>query len=570
MSMRDIVKGSTDESVVIRIIDSTDGTPEQTVEHDTAGIAMWYRREGATKQTVATAALAALDTAHADGGIEHIDDGYYRFDLPDAAFAAGVNGVMIGGAVTDMIVMGCYVPLPDVDPYDAVRMGLTALPNANADAAGGLPISDAGGLDLDGVLSGNTPQGADNNTILAHADYGNAQLVRSTTPANKLDVSATGEGGLDFDNIKDATGAHTLTNITVPTVSTLTGHTAQSANNNTILAHADYGLAKLVRSTTPANALDVSATGEAGLDFDNIKDATGAKTLTNITIPVVTSVGTTTTNSDMVGTNNAALATKLTKYVQLMTRKDAAIATDNGTELTEINTDGGSGGGTFSNQTDAEEAISDRGDTAWITATGFSTSGAMTTAQNDLDTITGSDGVTLATAQGLYAPAKAGDAMTLSSGAVTAAVIATDAIDADSIKADAVTLIQSGLATGANVTSAHSTTDAVIAALNNISVAQVNAEVDTALSDYDGPTKAEMDTAHALLATVAKQDVIDGIVDSILVDTALVDKWLKNKIAFSGTSMVLYDNDNSTPLLTWTLSEGSTSVSGPYNRAKAT
>ncbi len=35
------------------------------------------------------------------------------------------------------------------DPYDAVRMGLTALPNAAADAAGGLPISDAGGLDVD-------------------------------------------------------------------------------------------------------------------------------------------------------------------------------------------------------------------------------------------------------------------------------------------------------------------------------------------------------------------------------------------------------------------------------------
>lgn len=46
----------------------------------------------------------------------------------------------------------------------------------------------------------------------------------------------------------------------------------------------------LVRSTTPANTLDVSATGEAGLDFDNIKAATGATTLTNITVPVVTSV----------------------------------------------------------------------------------------------------------------------------------------------------------------------------------------------------------------------------------------------------------------------------------------
>lgn len=58
--------------------------------------------------------------------------------------------------------------------------------------------------------------------------------------------------------------------------------------------HADYGNAKLVRSTTPANTLDVSATGEAGLDFANIKDATGAHTLTNITVPVVTTVGTTT------------------------------------------------------------------------------------------------------------------------------------------------------------------------------------------------------------------------------------------------------------------------------------
>ena len=46
------------------------------------------------------------------------------------------------------------------------------------------------------------------------------------------------------------------------------------------------------------------------------------------------------------------------------------------------------------------------------------------TAQTDLDTITGSDGATLATAQGLYAPAKAGDSMALSAGAVTNASLA--------------------------------------------------------------------------------------------------------------------------------------------------
>lgn len=51
---------------------------------------------------------------------------------------------------------------------------------------------------------------------------------------------------------------------------------------------------------------------------------------------------------------------------------------------------------------------------------------------------------------------------------------------------------------------------------------EVNAEADTALSDYDPPTKTEMDTAHGLLATEAKQDTIDGIVDNILVDTAVI------------------------------------------------
>ena len=46
-------------------------------------------------------------------------------------------------------------------------------------------------------------------------------------------------------------------------------------------------------------------------------------------------------------------------------------------------------------------------------------------------------------------------------------------------------------------------TNALITALENLSAAQVNTEVDTALADYDGPTKSEMDVAHALLATVA-------------------------------------------------------------------
>jgi len=150
--MTSIKKDSIDQSVVIRIIDSTDRTPENAVEYNTAGIDLWYRREGAIKINITEVALAALDSTHSDGGIELIGDGYYRLDLPDAALASGANGVMIAGTVTGMIIIGCYISLVDYDPYDQVRMGMTALPDAAADAAGGLPVSDAGELDLDNIL----------------------------------------------------------------------------------------------------------------------------------------------------------------------------------------------------------------------------------------------------------------------------------------------------------------------------------------------------------------------------------------------------------------------------------
>ena len=142
--MRPILKGSTDQSVVIRIVDSGDGTPETGVEHNTSGIDLWYRREGAAKTSITEAALSALTDAHADGGIEHIGDGYYRLDLPDAAVATGANGVMVGGTVTDMVVIGCYVPLVDFNPYDGVRLGLTALPNVASGNAGAIVTAGTG------------------------------------------------------------------------------------------------------------------------------------------------------------------------------------------------------------------------------------------------------------------------------------------------------------------------------------------------------------------------------------------------------------------------------------------
>jgi hypothetical protein len=189
--------GTTDVSVVIRIIDSTDGTPETGVVYNTSGIALEYRREGATSTAITEADLAGLDSAHADGGFKHIGNGYYRLDLPDAACATSSTGVLVHGTVTGMVVIGCYIQLVTYDPFDGVRLGLTALPNAAADAAGGLPISDSGGLDLDAIKTKtdylpSAAAGAAGGVFIAGT---NAATTITSSGGSALTLSSTGGNG---------------------------------------------------------------------------------------------------------------------------------------------------------------------------------------------------------------------------------------------------------------------------------------------------------------------------------------------------------------------------------------
>lgn len=166
-----VKKGSTDRQVTLRIVDATDGTPETGVVYNTSGIDLWYRRESAAKTSITEATLSALTDAHADGGFLHIGDGYYRLDVPDAAFATGANHVVIGGTVTGMVVIGGVVKLVSYDPEDAVRLGLTALPNANAEAAGGLYTRGTGAGQINQAANGQVDA---NTTHLAGTAYATA------------------------------------------------------------------------------------------------------------------------------------------------------------------------------------------------------------------------------------------------------------------------------------------------------------------------------------------------------------------------------------------------------------
>ena len=157
-----VAPGSTDQSVTLYIVDSGDGTPEQGVTSVTAGLNLWYRREGEAIVNLASISdLTLLTDAHTDEGMLHIDDGQYRVDWPDAAFAAGVPRVQLGGAVTGMVVLPVYVDLtPNTANAGADPIVLTLTDIATTDPIPDAQIwvtSDAGGSSVvDGLWTSNS------------------------------------------------------------------------------------------------------------------------------------------------------------------------------------------------------------------------------------------------------------------------------------------------------------------------------------------------------------------------------------------------------------------------------
>lgn len=177
-----IKKGTTDVTRYVNLVDSAAGTPETSYTITNLDL-QYTRNRTAPAAKVDATALAATDSSHSDNKAIEVDatssPGLYRIDWPDAAFATGADKVILVVSGSGLHPAVEEIQLVNFDPEDGVRLGLTALPNAAADAAGGLPISDAGGLDLDakiGALTFGTANrvnaqvyGMENNTMTAAA-----------------------------------------------------------------------------------------------------------------------------------------------------------------------------------------------------------------------------------------------------------------------------------------------------------------------------------------------------------------------------------------------------------------
>lgn len=141
--MRKIKKGATSQSVYFEVLDSTSttGGRKTGLVWNTASLTATYVRNQGSATAIALATLAAANSAWSSGGFKEVDaalvPGLYRLDVPDAAFATGVDSVTVTifGAA-DMAQASHDIQLDDntaKDVYD--RLGAPAGASIAADLA---------------------------------------------------------------------------------------------------------------------------------------------------------------------------------------------------------------------------------------------------------------------------------------------------------------------------------------------------------------------------------------------------------------------------------------------------
>lgn len=273
-----------------------------------------------------------------------------------------------------------------------------------------------------------------------------------TTAGRTLDVSAGGEAGIDWANVgtpgSTVNLSATTTNL-VNTVTTYTGNTPQTGDSYAIVNSGVHGNAAIKGYVD-----DIGVAG-AGLTAVPWNAAWDAEVQSEV--------------------DDALVAQRLDELLNADSDLDGLAPPTVGSVFHELMTKT-AGSFTFDQTTDSLEAIRDRGDAAWITATGFSTHSAadvwavatrVLTAGTNIQlpanglanvtawtvaitgNITGNLSGSVGSVTGAVGSIATGGiaAASFAAGAIDAAAIATNAIDADAIAASAVTEIQSGLST---------------------------------------------------------------------------------------------------------------------------
>lgn len=281
-----IKAGSTSQSVMVFIQNNsvTTGAGLTGLVFNTASLVAYYTFPGAatTATAITLATLATVTTAWASGGFKEIDatnmPGLYRLDLPNAVLAGGSGRsvvVMLQGA-TNMVPTLLEIELTAVDNQDAIRFGMTALPNAAAEAAGGLYTRGTGAGQINQANNGQIDVNAVrmSGTVLTARDIGASVLLSTGTGTGQLDftlgvvkANATQLAGQTVTAGAGVTFPSSIaspTNITAGTITNVTNLTnAPTAGDLTATMKASVTTAATAATPTAAAVTaPVSVTGD--------------------------------------------------------------------------------------------------------------------------------------------------------------------------------------------------------------------------------------------------------------------------------------------------------------------
>ena len=305
-------EGTTSKIVTVFIQDSssTTGAGLTDLLFNTASLTGYWIAEGDATATQITMATMTIGT-WATGGFIEVDatnlPGVYQVGIPDVVIDNTSEGsvvVMYKGA-TNMAPCVLEIELDAIDYKDATRLGLTALPNAAADAAGGLAISDAGGLDLDALKT--------------KLDF---------LPA----VTAGGAGGLFI------AGTNAATTITTSLTTTFTGNLTGSVGSVTGAVGSVTGaVGSVTGSVGSVTGAVGSVTGAAGSVTGAVGSVAG-NVDGNVTGSVGSLVGHTVQTGDSFARIGAAGAS-LTDLGGMSTTMKGQVNTEADTALSDINLD---------------------------------------------------------------------------------------------------------------------------------------------------------------------------------------------------------------------------------------
>ena len=241
-----------------------------------------FADEGYDPATNKVQGVVLVDTTTTNTDVRGTDSALLAASAPtnfgDLSISVTTGRVDVGSWLGQAVTTSATSLKPEVD-INSISDDAPAANNAEAFFDGTGYAGTGNVIPTVTTLTGHTAQTGDSFAIVNSGTFGNAQLVRSTTPANALDVSVAGNAGIDWGNIENATAAVDLSGTDIQladTVTTLTGHTAQTGDSFAVVNSGTFGNAQLVRATTPANTLDINATGEAGADIVRINNSTTA------------------------------------------------------------------------------------------------------------------------------------------------------------------------------------------------------------------------------------------------------------------------------------------------------